>query len=191
MEKCIQLYPTCTGLGCGLDWFGRDSHNQVLRQEWRHFNDEAPTWSRSVGVWTVWILIHLRPHSAPCSALRIRRWEFGMKSVPCQGMCFFWHVCEWVHVSAGGSKAVIHSALHFVCEQNWFWCPEGIQFAWCCVCCNLGSCIPPYRIFSRDSSQLEPRHSVMSGAVTLKDSLRESKSSANTKIQSARSRDAL
>lgn len=41
--------------------------------------------------------------------------------------------CERVHVSAGGTEAVIHSELHFVCEQNWFWCPGGVQAASCCV----------------------------------------------------------
>lgn len=82
-----------------------------------------------------WSLLHRSPHSAP-----VEGWKEGDESLS-------WNAwtsrscrvkacdssCEWVHVSAGGTEAVIHSELHFVCEQNWFWCPGGVQAASCCV----------------------------------------------------------
>lgn len=154
-------------LGCVLGWTGleHDSHIQVFYRERRHFNDTALTWSNTVNGWTSKYLkflaesvyisqpvnVNMGPVSFKCfSGSQHRRWwEFGMKRVdesipPCQGMCF---LCVWVHVSAGGREAVIHSELHFVCEENWFWCPEGVQAASCCVCCNLGDDIPPTDFF--------------------------------------------
>lgn len=72
--------------------------------------------------------VHAAEWKAGDESLARDAWTSGI--LPCRGL---WvssqNVWEWMHVSAGGREAVIHSELRFVWEQNWFWCPEGIQHA--------------------------------------------------------------
>lgn len=140
-SRCIQ-----PALGWTLSEY--DSHNQVLRQEWRRFNDEAPTWSQTVENLDSSYIPHwdcldpdsFKSFSSSLSSTfspHVQRWKDESLAwnacrvkacVSSSGMCVTGFMCQQV----GAWQWFVQCCILF-CEQNWFWCPEGIQFASCCV----------------------------------------------------------